>query len=240
MTLILNYKIKIVYSNNPDKFNYKYHITYNDKQTVVTQEELAGLINSTNSKDRNCKLVKNAISLKQGYGTLKVVYQKERTKKKKKSERGYVEIVDLENARKSYMKFIEFCVFKFEEQEFKEYKPYYELLKMEGIDVLNTIYVHTRFEIACSMDLSSGMKCLFVLAYLLDKDNNFIIDLSSCSSDYLDVAFKLIVKSKKNVKVVIRHTDVMSITTPIKWDGRIFSDGLEYFSALDDKRRGVR
>jgi hypothetical protein len=237
MILTLNYKITGI--NKENKFSCKYNITYNGKQCNVGQDELVKLINATNAKDRNCKIVKNVISLKQGYGTLKTLkYGNAKPVKQSKEPvqnkgKGYVEMINLKQARKSDMRYIEYSTIEFTHREFKEYKPYYDLLQLEGGTVLaDGTHIKTRFGETYYSELSSGMKSLLLLAYMIDHEDNFIIDLSSCSSNYLDVAFKRIAKSNKNIKVVVRHKDILTIETPIKVKGKIYEDGLEYFDTL--------
>jgi hypothetical protein len=229
MKLRLNYKI----GDKTDKINYKYNITYNGQTSTVTYTELVDLINSTNSKDRNCKLIKNAIALKQGYGNLVTLKQEKQAKKK-----WYVEVVDLEKVSKYKCRFIEYCVVEFAKRDFKSYKPYYSLLGLEGVIAIDNWNIKTRFGITNCDNLSSGMKSLLVLYYMLDKEDNFIIDLSSCGNNYLKIAFRKIVESNKDVKVVIRHSEVSSIDTPIVSNNKQFSNGLRFMGYLLDKECG--
>lgn len=84
--------------------------------------------------------------------------------------------------------------------------------------------MRTRFGETTDDNLSSGMKSLLVLSWYIHNKKEVTIDLSSCGSKHIGLAFSLIAESGLGIKVLLRHLCVYDIQNKILYKGKLMNN----------------
>lgn len=211
-----------------------YCILIKGQKRAVTKQELINLIRNIPSSQRNCKISNNSISMKAGYGRLpikRLVSQDSNKSKAQDNNKDYVEVYLGDDSTIDSDKYIKLATVRFRGIPFKSFQPYFDILELEEIKVIdiNQGTVQNRFGTTHKDNLSSGMQSMLVALKYANEENGYTVDVSCCSGNYLQELCKRI--KHLDIKLVIRHGDIMDIDTKLKFNGKYYNDGLALFDA---------
>jgi hypothetical protein len=202
----------------------QYHIVLDNKEYSVIESNLAFLIDGIPSERRNCRIVNGEITMKTGYGSLVV-------RSESSEPKDYVQVYLNDENIKGY-KYIKDAPAKFRDIPFKEFEPYFDILSLEHIQIIdkNKGIVQNEFGNTTKDNLSSGMQSMLVALKYSNEKKGYTVNVSNCSGDYLRELCRRI--RNKDIKIVILHGDILDIDTNLKFNRTIYENGLELFQHL--------
>lgn len=187
------------------------------------------LICKYSSKNRNCKISKNQISLKSGEGNIRVKMEKGA---KVKGVHFYTE-----------KKFENKCTFLSNDLWFssiltkknhvvflKKYSKYFKLVENAVMDELNPYKIITPFGVTDIDNISTGLKTIFIILYIKefgDKNELYLVNVDECGDNALKFIYPLV--KDTNIRLYIRH-DIIDMPENYKYyvNGKRLNDTLEF------------